>query len=116
MWRFVIVAVVITVAVQASAQDLYTCKTPGGRTIISNNPCAREDHQTTSPTVVPSPRDIAPAPAVPTPPPKDSATSSSPSASRHAVSDATCVKLGEVAHALAILRDRGQPASEYLAM
>jgi hypothetical protein len=39
-----------------------------------------------------------------------------PSASHHAVSDATCVKLGEFAHALALLRDRGQPASEYLAL
>ena len=53
MRRLVILAtVLVTMTARASAQDLYKCKTPDGRTVISNVPCAGGNNGTVIPSRV----------------------------------------------------------------
>lgn len=73
MRRFMIlVAVLMAITVRASAQDLYKCKAPDGRTIVSNLPCTQGSNET----VIQGSGD-----ARPSPPAQGSPTISKPSQS-----------------------------------
>ncbi len=55
-------AVLVVITTGASAQDLYKCKTPDGRTVVSNAPCAAGSNETVIPSAVSSPR-VTPSPS-----------------------------------------------------
>ena len=87
MWQFVMVMIVLMMTVHASTQNLYKCKAPDGRTIISNTPCASNSSETVIPSAGTAPRDDVPSTSVPTPALKPPGAMSPPSVSRHASSD-----------------------------
>jgi hypothetical protein len=95
--------------VTAAHADVYKCPDDKGGTIFRNVPC-----DGAAPEILPS---TGPTGIVPSTPGLPRTTSpSTPSSSRHETTDVTCKTLGETAHSLALLRDVGKPASEFLAM
>lgn len=51
----ILVTTLLVMAGYASAQDLYKCKAPDGRTIISNAPCVQGSNETVIPSAVSPP-------------------------------------------------------------
>src|SRR5437667_12349917 len=104
-----LIAVMIVQTMPAVAQDLYKCKMPDGRTIISNIPCAGGNTESVAPETVPHHS----TPSAPLAPPRSGAPPSSPSALppletvpppfSHQASDETCATLGKGAEGIAIL-------------
>lgn len=118
MWRMAVLgAVFMLSATPAVAQDLYKCKMPDGRIVISNAPCPGAKDETVTPRTAPSPSPTPPPSAAPSAPPSVLPPPESvPRPFAHQATDETCTTLGKTAESLAILRDRGKPASEFLAM
>ena len=105
--------------------EVYKCPDGKGGSVFRNVPCSADQtpivegdrQKTVTPRVAPSPPAAAPPPASQQAPPSGPPqVERVPLPSPQEASDATCVTLGKGAESIAILRDRGRPASEFLAM